>query len=161
LLEHKRAVFDHLVDRWRDLFNVSFDVLLYDLTSTYFECDPPVRGPERRSRAGSSASATPHPPQPFDGVRRHHQELSRPSSDLSVVGVQATVLAEARQARRCGAIAGGRSSRLSAGDRPRCGWLGRSGLHVAARDARDELVGRVTPHWRGTRPILLAHEEGR
>ena len=28
--------------RWRDLFNVSFDVLLYDLTSTYFEIDPPL-----------------------------------------------------------------------------------------------------------------------
>jgi hypothetical protein len=36
-----RAVFDHLVGRWRDLFNASFDVLLYDLTSTYFEADPP------------------------------------------------------------------------------------------------------------------------
>jgi hypothetical protein len=28
LLAHKQAVFDHLVDRWRDLFNASFDVLL-------------------------------------------------------------------------------------------------------------------------------------
>ena len=36
LLEHKQAMFDHLVGRWRDLFNASFDVLLYDLTSTYF-----------------------------------------------------------------------------------------------------------------------------
>ena len=36
------ALFDHLVGRWRDLFNVSFDVLLYDLTSTYFEIDPPL-----------------------------------------------------------------------------------------------------------------------
>lgn len=35
LLEHKEALFSHLVDRWRDLFNVEFDVLLYDLTSTY------------------------------------------------------------------------------------------------------------------------------
>src|SRR2546425_7987473 len=42
LLEHKQALFDHLVGRWRDLFNVSFDVLLYDLTSTYFEIDPPL-----------------------------------------------------------------------------------------------------------------------
>src|SRR5260370_1161722 len=41
VLEHKQAMFDHLVGRWRDLFNVSFDVLLYDLTSTYFETDPP------------------------------------------------------------------------------------------------------------------------
>jgi hypothetical protein len=24
------------VGRWRDLFNISYDVLLYDLTSTYF-----------------------------------------------------------------------------------------------------------------------------
>ncbi len=37
LLEHKDALFSHLVGRWRDLFNVEFDVLLYDLTSTYFE----------------------------------------------------------------------------------------------------------------------------
>jgi hypothetical protein len=36
LLAHKDALFSHLVERWRDLFNVSFDVLLYDLTSTYF-----------------------------------------------------------------------------------------------------------------------------
>jgi len=32
-----------LVGRWRDLFNISYDVLLYDLTSTYFEADPPFR----------------------------------------------------------------------------------------------------------------------
>lgn len=37
LLEHKEALFSHLVGRWRDLFNADFDVLLYDLTSTYFE----------------------------------------------------------------------------------------------------------------------------
>jgi hypothetical protein len=49
LLEHKKALFDHLVGRWRDLFNVSFDVLLYDLTSTYFEADPPFpEGDKRR-----------------------------------------------------------------------------------------------------------------
>src|SRR6516164_5689627 len=39
LLAHKSALFSHLVGRWRDLFNASFDVLLYDLTSTYFEID--------------------------------------------------------------------------------------------------------------------------
>src|ERR1700746_1844638 len=49
LLEHKQAVFEHLTGRWRDLFNVSFDVLLYDLTSTYFESDPPFpEGDKRR-----------------------------------------------------------------------------------------------------------------
>jgi transposase len=48
LLEHKAALFDHLVGRWRDLFNVSFDVLLYDLTSTYFEIDPPLNETDKR-----------------------------------------------------------------------------------------------------------------
>lgn len=41
LLEHKPALFNHLIGRWRDLFNLSFEVLLYDLTSTYFESNPP------------------------------------------------------------------------------------------------------------------------
>lgn len=48
LLEHKQALFDHLVGRWRDLFNASFDVLLYDLTSTYFESDPPADEEDKR-----------------------------------------------------------------------------------------------------------------
>jgi hypothetical protein len=49
LLAHKQAVFDHLTGRWRDLFNAKFDVLLYDLTSTYFEADPPFpEGDKRR-----------------------------------------------------------------------------------------------------------------
>ena len=41
LLAHKADLFRHLQERWRDLFNAQFDVLLYDLTSTYFESDPP------------------------------------------------------------------------------------------------------------------------
>jgi hypothetical protein len=48
LLAHKQAVFDHLVGRWRDLFNASFDVLLYDLTSTYFEANPPFPDDDKR-----------------------------------------------------------------------------------------------------------------
>jgi Transposase DDE domain len=48
LLEHKEALFDHLVNRWRDLFNANFDVLLYDLTSTYFESDPPQNDQDKR-----------------------------------------------------------------------------------------------------------------
>lgn len=48
LLAHKPAVFDHLLGRWRDLFNASFDVLLYDLTSTYFEADPPFAEADKR-----------------------------------------------------------------------------------------------------------------
>jgi len=41
LLEHKEALFAHLRERWADLFAARYDVLLYDLTSTYFECDLP------------------------------------------------------------------------------------------------------------------------
>jgi hypothetical protein len=41
LLTHKDALFTHLRGRWSDLFGAKFDVLLYDLTSTYFECDAP------------------------------------------------------------------------------------------------------------------------
>jgi len=41
LLEHKAVLFDHLRQRWQDLFGASFEVLLYDLTSTYFESAPP------------------------------------------------------------------------------------------------------------------------
>lgn len=42
LLPHKEALFGHLTTRWSDLFGARFDVLLYDLTSTYFECDVPA-----------------------------------------------------------------------------------------------------------------------
>jgi len=49
LLAHKTALFDHLTQRWRDLFNAQFDVLLYDLTSSYFESEPPFpEGDKRR-----------------------------------------------------------------------------------------------------------------
>jgi len=34
---HRAALFTHLQGRWRDLFNATYDLLLYDLTSTYFE----------------------------------------------------------------------------------------------------------------------------
>ncbi len=37
LLEHKAALFDYLRQRWQDLFQARFDLLLYDLTSTYIE----------------------------------------------------------------------------------------------------------------------------
>jgi len=37
ILEHKEELCTFLVGRWRTLFDAKFDVLLYDLTSTYFE----------------------------------------------------------------------------------------------------------------------------
>jgi len=48
LLAHKAALFSHLQERWRDLFNAKFEVLLYDLTSTYFESDPPFPENDKR-----------------------------------------------------------------------------------------------------------------
>jgi hypothetical protein len=36
-VRHKPALEKHLAQKWRDLINATFDVLLYDLTSTYFE----------------------------------------------------------------------------------------------------------------------------
>ena len=49
VLEHRPALFQHLRRRWEDLFGVKFEVLLYDLTSTYFESDPPFpEGDKRR-----------------------------------------------------------------------------------------------------------------
>lgn len=37
LLEHRPALFTHLQARWQDLFAAKYEVLLYDLTSTYVE----------------------------------------------------------------------------------------------------------------------------
>jgi len=48
LLPHKRALFSHLTQRWKDLFNARFEVLLYDLTSTYFESNPPFPEEDKR-----------------------------------------------------------------------------------------------------------------
>jgi transposase len=53
LLEHKRALFDQLTQRWKDLFNATFEVLLYDLTSTYFESDPPFPEEDKRKHGYS------------------------------------------------------------------------------------------------------------
>jgi transposase len=47
LLAHKADLFSFLQQRWQALFAARFDVLLYDLTSTYFECDPPEAGKRR------------------------------------------------------------------------------------------------------------------
>ena len=48
LLPHKAALFSHLQARWQDLFAAKFDVLLYDLTSTYFKSPPPADEADKR-----------------------------------------------------------------------------------------------------------------
>jgi transposase len=58
VLPHKRALFNHLTERWQDLFGARFDVLLYDLTSTYFESAPPEDKKDKR-RYGYSRDKRP------------------------------------------------------------------------------------------------------
>ncbi len=53
LLPHKAELFSHLQQRWKDLFGARFEVLLYDLTSTYFESDPAFE-PEDKRKFGYS-----------------------------------------------------------------------------------------------------------
>jgi transposase len=48
VLEHRPALFQHLRHKWEDLFGVKFEVLLYDLTSTYFESAPPFPEGDKR-----------------------------------------------------------------------------------------------------------------
>jgi len=54
LLPHKDDLCRHLTERWRTLFDASFDVLLYDLTSTYFEglCEQIPKAKHGYSRDG-------------------------------------------------------------------------------------------------------------
>jgi len=63
LLQHKDALFSHLTARWRDLFNADFDVLLYDLTSTYFETNASDVAEGDKRRHGYSRDKRPECPQ--------------------------------------------------------------------------------------------------
>ena len=135
LLEHKPALFDHLTGRWRDLFNASFDVLLYDLTSTYFEAEPPFPEGDKR-RFGYSRDHRPDCVQVVialvvtpDGLPLAYEVLSGNTSDKTTLrdflarierqygrarrvwlmdrGIPTEeVLAEMRQSRSAGAIPG-------------------------------------------------------
>jgi hypothetical protein len=63
LLPHKEALFAHLMARWRDLFHADFDVLLYDLTSTYFEINASDVAEGDKRRHGYSRDKRPDCPQ--------------------------------------------------------------------------------------------------
>jgi transposase len=56
ILAHKDALCSFLAQRWKTLFDASFDVLLYDLTSTYFEglCEQIPKAKHGYSRDGRS-----------------------------------------------------------------------------------------------------------
>lgn len=48
ILPHREAFFCHVRTRYQDLFGARFEILLYDLTSTYFEIDPPLDEADKR-----------------------------------------------------------------------------------------------------------------
>jgi transposase len=56
VLEHKRELFVWLKQKWADLFQADFEVLLYDLTSTYFEGEMEQN---RKARRGYSRDGRP------------------------------------------------------------------------------------------------------
>jgi hypothetical protein len=54
LLKHRDDLFHFLKEQWSNLFGAKYDVLLYDLTSTYFESDQPAAGSGSKKRFGYS-----------------------------------------------------------------------------------------------------------
>ena len=63
LLQHKADLFSHLTARWHDLFRANFEVLLYDLTSTYFEINAADVAEDDKRRHGYSRDKRPDCPQ--------------------------------------------------------------------------------------------------
>ena len=76
LCVHKQEMFSFLKERWCELFNVSYDVLLYDLTSTYFECDAPEEARGLR-RFGYSRDKRSDCVQVVIALSRHAGRISR------------------------------------------------------------------------------------
>jgi hypothetical protein len=92
LLTHKADLFSHLVARWRDLFNVKFDVLLYDLTSTYFEINASDVAEGDKRRHGYSRDKRPDCPQVVialvvtpDGLPLAYEVLSGNTADCKTL----------------------------------------------------------------------------
>ena len=63
LVEHKDDLFKFLKRRWGELFGAKFDVLLYDLTSTYFEVNASALPEDSKRRHGCSRDKRPDCPQ--------------------------------------------------------------------------------------------------
>lgn len=59
LVAHRDELFHYLRRQWGELFGTQLDVLLYDLTSTYFESDPPAPDAESKRRFGYSRDHRP------------------------------------------------------------------------------------------------------
>jgi hypothetical protein len=92
LLTHKADLFSHLVARWRDLFNADFDVLLYELTSTYFEINASDVPEGDKRRHGYSRDKRPDCPQVVialvvtpDGLPLAYEVLSGKTADCTTL----------------------------------------------------------------------------
>jgi hypothetical protein len=59
LVKHRDAMFVFLKARWGEMFGASYDVLLYDLTSTYFESEPPEPDSSSKKKFGYSRDHRP------------------------------------------------------------------------------------------------------
>ena len=58
LLPHKESIEKHLKERLGDLFDLKYELLLYDVTSTYFEgCARPTRWPSGAIRGTAGRTA--------------------------------------------------------------------------------------------------------
>src|SRR4029079_7530613 len=110
LLKHKDALFSHLVGRWRDLFNADFDVLLYDLTSTYFEVNASNLPEDSKRRHGYSRDKRPDCPQVVialvvtpDGLPLAYEVLPGNTAESKPLRiVHSEIELDTVRARRCG-----------------------------------------------------------
>ena len=87
LLRHKADLFSHLMARWRDLFGANFDVLLYDLTSTYFEINASEVAEGDKRRHGYSRDKRPDCPQVVttDGLPLAYEVLPGNTADCTTL----------------------------------------------------------------------------
>jgi transposase len=92
LVEHKDELFKFLTRRWGELFDAKFDVLLYDLTSTYFETDV-ERGSEDLRQYGYSRDKRGDCPQVVialivtpEGFPLSYEVLAGNSADSTTLG---------------------------------------------------------------------------
>ena len=92
LVAHKASLLQHLRQRWEDLYNAKFDVLLYDLTSTYFESHPPFGEDQPLRQFGYSRDKRPDCVQVIlalvvtpDGLPLAYETLKGNTSDKSTL----------------------------------------------------------------------------
>jgi len=135
LLAHKTALFDHLVRRCRELFNVEFDALLYDLTSTYFEANPPLAEEDKR-RFGYSRDKRPDCVQVGIAlVLTLTSPIAAQSSHAAlVVCVHARRHLRSSRALNAYSVQQSRRGREHSGAKYQCAWVRKSRLHSRAHD---------------------------